>query len=469
MSFFGDVLEYIIDGTSGLSPGDVSGAGMAVGVCSLGEVGKGYLLCPQSDIEGLLGVGPLVDRLKDLFQHGGQECYIVAVPATGDTAGECGEVTHDGTGTATFAASGTILKDADALIEILTGGALADGIKCRYSIDGGNSWDKYQTIPVGGALTIEPTGAIITFADAVSTPEGSFVVGDTYAFATIAPVASLTNVMTAIDYPLAVYDVEFVYVVGASDSTDWATMGAKAEELWNDHRPTFFICEAALPGAEDTIDDWVAALVDDADDFAHSWVVVNAGFGKISMSDGHLLQRNTGGILTGLVSKIPVMRSVGNVQNCSVSNVVLPALYTNAHAKALDDAGYCTLRTYAGLSALFYSNGRTQADVISDYQFIEVLRTTFKAIRLSRIAALKSMQLEATTGQLAKCKADVEQALNTMVAAIPQELDHYLVTIPPNQDIVNNGLAIEEDLYGIPIIRTIKLFFRYYYNNPTAA
>ena len=317
-------------------------------------------------------------------------------------------------------------------------------------------------------MTIGSTGAIITFTDAVSEPENSFVVGDTYAFKTTAPIASLTNIMAAIDYPLSIYDVEFVYVVGASDSTDWATFGAKAEELWNDHRPTFFICEAALPGAEDTIDDWVADLVADADDFAHSRVVVNAAFGKISMSDGHLLQRNTGGMLTGLICNIPVMRSVGNVQNCSISNVVLPDLYTNAHAKALDDAGYCTLRTYAGLSALFYSNGRTQADVISDYQFIEVLRTVFKAVRLSRIAALKSMQLEATEGQLAKCKADVEAALDTMVKAIPKELDHHIVTIPPNQDIVNNGLAVEEELYGIPIIRNIKLFFMYKYNNPTA-
>jgi len=468
MSFFGDVLEYIIDGTSGLSPGDVSGAGMAVGVCSLGEVGKGYLLGPQSDIEGLLGVGPLVDRLKDLFQYGGQECYVIAVPAEGDTEGSCGDVTHTGTGTATHETSGTVLMDADVLIEIMTGGGLSDSIKCRYSIDGGNSWDKYQVIPANGVLTIEPTGAIITFTDAVTEPENSFVVGDTYAFDSIAPVASLTNIMDAIDYPLSVFDVEFVYVAGASDSTDWATFGAKTEELWNDHRPTFFLCESDLPASEETIDDWVTALVGDADGFAHPYVAVNAGFGKIAMSDGHLLKRNAGGVLTGLVSKIPVMRSVGNVQECRVSNVILPDIYTNAHAKALDDAGYCTLRTYAGLSALFYSNGRTQADVISDYQFIEVVRTVFKAVRLSRIAALKSMQLEATEGQLAKCKADVEQALNTMVAAIPQELDHYLVTIPPDQDIVNNGLAIEEDLYGIPIIRKIKLFFRYYYNNPTA-
>ena len=37
------------------------------------------------------------------------------------------------------------------------------------------------------------------------------------------------------------------------------------------------------------------------------------------------------------------------------------------------------------------------------------------------------------------------------------------IVIPPGQDIVNNGVAVEMTLIGIPIIRTIKLYASYVY------
>jgi hypothetical protein len=60
-------------------------------------------------------------------------------------------------------------------------------------------------------------------------------------------------------------------------------------------------------------------------------------------------------------------------------------------------------------------------------------------------------------------KAEIENALGTMVAAVPKELAGFVVDIPPGQDIVNNGIAVEFTLIGIPIIRKIKLFARYVY------
>jgi hypothetical protein len=58
---------------------------------------------------------------------------------------------------------------------------------------------------------------------------------------------------------------------------------------------------------------------------------------------------------------------------------------------------------------------------------------------------------------------DIENALDTMTKAKPKELADRIVTIPPGQDIVNNGVGVELDLIGIPIIRKIKLFTRYIY------
>ena len=50
-----------------------------------------------------------------------------------------------------------------------------------------------------------------------------------------------------------------------------------------------------------------------------------------------------------------------------------------------------------------------------------------------------------------------------MVKANPQELAGYVIDIAPNQDIANNGVAVDITLIGIGIIRQIKLYPRYVY------
>ncbi|HBV42650.1 MAG TPA: DUF2586 domain-containing protein, partial [Desulfovibrio sp.] len=83
----GDVLEYLVDGTSGLAPGGVDGSAIICGVCSKGEVGKGYLIGKSSDLASMLGVGTLVDRVKDALLTAGQEATLIAVPCQGNAGG----------------------------------------------------------------------------------------------------------------------------------------------------------------------------------------------------------------------------------------------------------------------------------------------------------------------------------------------------------------------------------------------
>ena len=57
------------------------------GVCSRGEVGKAYLVGKRTDLADVLGVGPLVDALRDVLATGGQEPVVVAVPVQGQPGG----------------------------------------------------------------------------------------------------------------------------------------------------------------------------------------------------------------------------------------------------------------------------------------------------------------------------------------------------------------------------------------------
>jgi hypothetical protein len=463
----GDVFEYIVDGTSGINPDDVAGSCIVAGVCSLGTVGKGYLLGKSSDLDGTLGAGPLVDRLRDIFSSGGQDTVLIAVPVTSATAGTIGDVTHTGTG-AEVTVAGTVKAAGDVILEIVQGGGRNEGTYI-LTVDGGDNWDAEKTIPTDGVVSVGTTGVTITVPDV-----GDMVEGDTYSFTVTAPSPSISGVMTAIEQPLSLYDVEFVYVVGPSDSTDWAAMGAKADELWGAHRPVFFIGETRLPDSGEDLDTWTAAMVSEASGYAHRFVSICAAFGEVSDSGGKRLTRNWAGLMAGRIMSIPVMRAIGRVRDGGISQGSLPDDFTESMQQMLSKAGFVTAKHYAGLDSPYWGDANTLADSTSDYQYIEVLRTVFKAVRKARIAALNSIHDEAgdplaeggATG-LRYLKANISSALNSMKAAVPKELADFIINIPDGQDIVNNGVAVEMQLIGIPIIRQIELYASYIYAGST--
>eukprot|EP00828_Plagiopyla_frontata_P044388 TRINITY_DN7229_c0_g2_i1.p1 TRINITY_DN7229_c0_g2~~TRINITY_DN7229_c0_g2_i1.p1 ORF type:complete len:360 (+),score=25.93 TRINITY_DN7229_c0_g2_i1:217-1296(+) len=323
-----DVFEFLVDGTSGLVPGDVSGTAMVAGVCSTGTVGKIYYLGKRSDLVGLLGAGPLVDRLNDLFTVCGQDATVLAVPVAGSPAGYIGDLHHsgDGPGAETsglaignadvvvkvtdagapesakvqvgidgkfgvatvvpanrqitigetgvtvvleegdlvkgdsynfvvrssigpllqigtgpaLTASGTVTRAAQVILQIVKAGSRNEG-QYRLSTDGGDNYGAYRTIPIDGGITVDDTGVTVTC------PEGEYVAGTEYRFDLLAPVPSISSVISTLSLPLERVDPEFVYVCGPSDSVDWVALGSLADDLWNRHRPTFFYLRGSTP------------------------------------------------------------------------------------------------------------------------------------------------------------------------------------------------------------------------------
>lgn len=596
----GDVLTYLIDGASGLAPGGVDGKALVCGVCSRGELGKAYLVGRRTNLESMLGVGPLVDRLRSMLTTGGQQPLIVAVPCRGQQAGYITPITVKNTkikpqafgvpaknadvivkyaavsipageqpgnpdaaaagedasltdsssqesgssepsegpamttapglaystdGGKTFAEAvpygeqlvigtgnnatgvtlvfpeleadqaleedanwsfaircaigdvqlaGTgpllgveagengVLAAAELVIKIIKSGDRNQGTY-QLSLDGGDNFQRTRTIPIDGIAVVPECGLKLTF------PAGDYAVGATYQCRVLPPSPSIVDVMEALEPPLALYDVEFVYVAGPTDSVDWAAMQSKAEDLWNLQRPTYFKAEARLPYDNEDLNDYAAYLLAEKQDIAARFVTVCAQYGEISDSSGRRHLRNAGGLNAGRVISIPVQRATGRVKDGNISQLSLPFGW-EAVQETLEEAGFITAKKYAGLDGVYWGDSRTLADAASDYRYEEVLRTVFKAVRLLRVAALKSMYDEAgdpriasNAAGLAYLKASLENALDTMVKAVPGELAAYEVEIVPGQDIANNGVAVDVALIGIPIIRQIKLYPRYIY------
>ena len=562
----GDVLEFIEDGASGLIAGGVDGKALVAGVCSKGTVGKAYLIGKRSNLENLLGTGPLVDHIRDMLVTGGQEPVIVAVPVQGQqsgyisspvvigskaavsvsgvaaknadivvrvaTPGEVGtatlEVSVDGGKTfseaqasaeqlpvgvgseatgatllfpagavleegATFsvtvrcavgpverigdaesplvavnAEEGGVLAGAELVVQIVKGGGRNEGTY-QLSLDGGDNFQRVRTIPVDGEASLDGVGVLLSF------PEGTYTAGTTYHCRILAPTPSIIDVMDALESPLSLYDVEFVHVAGPTDSVDWAAAQTKAEELWNAHRPTYFKMETRLPYDGEDLNDFAAYLLAEKQDFAGRFVTVCCQYGEIMDSTGASHLRNASALQAGRVASLPVQRAAGRVKDGPISQLVLPEGWEAVQA-TLEDAGYQTAKKYAGLNGVYWGDSRTMADATSDYRYEEVLRTVFKAVRLMRIAALKSMYDEAgdplavddkaQTG-IHALKANIENSLDSMVKANPKELAAYVVDIAAGQDIANNGVAVDVTLIGIGIMRSIKLFSRYVYAGST--
>lgn len=575
----GDVLTYLIDGTSGLAPGGVDGKALVCGVCSKGEVGKAYLIGRRTNLNDMLGVGPLVDRLRSMLTTGGQQPLIVAVPCLGQQAAYISDIKAKNTkikptasgvpamnvdivvkaatvavpdpedtsetpatitrpalafsidGGKTFgkpteygeqlviatdeATSGVtlvfpeigigeqleeeaewslsarcavgqvsrigdetspllevtspagVLAAAELVVKITKSGGRNKGTY-QLSVDGGDNFERVRTIPYEGKVNVAGYGLELTF------PDGDYVIGTTYECRVLAPTPSIVDVMDALEPPLALYDVEFVYVAGPTDSVDWAAMQSKAEDLWNLQRPTYFKAESRLPYDNEDLNDYAAYLLAEKQGIAARFVTVCAQFGEVVDSSGKRHLRNAGGLNAGRVISIPVQRATARVKDGNISQLTLPFGW-EAVQETLENAGYITAKKYAGMDGVFWGDSRTLADDTSDYRYEEVLRTVFKAVRLLRVAALKSMYDEAgdpiktnTAAGLAYLKANLENALDKrMVKAIPQELAAYDVEIVPGQDIANNGVAVDIALIGIPIIRQIKLYPRYVYAGGT--
>ena len=143
----GDVIEYLVDGVSGLAPGEVDGLCLVAGVCSTGTVGKGYFLGKSSNLEYLVGVGPLTDRLRDIFATSGQAKYIIAVPVLGQASKIITPLEHAGTGPE-GAVAGVPAENADVVVKITTGGEL-ETAQYQISEDGGATFAAEATTVAG--------------------------------------------------------------------------------------------------------------------------------------------------------------------------------------------------------------------------------------------------------------------------------------------------------------------------------
>lgn len=452
------VLEKITDGTSGMLAND-NPVAIVLGTSSKGNyvpLGLGK----KSNVAEAIGYGEMPRRFQDM-QKTMADCSVLALRTLGDVEGRVIGGTMRGSINATPIGSPLYFSQID--IDVLTEGH-AGSAKLQITMTGDKVITETVLLPEDGLLELEDLGLTLDFTieDADEMPV-LYTSANSWAFVTYPVTSSYAVIEEAVKNVLELYTPEFIFIAQGVDVDFVQSLNALSERLFEDHKPVLFLCETNL----DTTLSHTEAVTQKIEDFAPvdaRFVSVVCQRGAVNTAQGKE-NRSPSGLCAGHITKSAVSQSIGATNQFAIYDYTLPQDWTNENSRNLDAKGFITLRTYAGLKNLFWANGRTMGGTTTDYRFVEIVRTVFKAIRMTRTAVLPYIQSHGDMTGVQNLLAEVRITLDNMTKATPKELDDFDVELPENQDIANNGVLLNIALFGIPIIRKIVLNFSFRYNN----
>ncbi|WP_297176130.1 DUF2586 family protein [uncultured Porphyromonas sp.] len=184
------------------------------------------------------------------------------------------------------------------------------------------------------------------------------------------------------------------------------------------------------------------------------------------------------GSFLGILSRARVHQSIGWVDQFPLG-LSLPAFGDGTLLRDLDEAVIDTLDkahylfavTYPDINGTYASDSHTMDDGLSDYAYLERVRTMDKAergIRRYLVGKLSgNIYLDETTGKLqshsvAYLETEANRALEDMTKS--GELSGYKVYIDPDQDILRSS-SIEVIIRNVPVGVARKFILRIGYTN----
>lgn len=453
-----DVTHKISDGLLGFATKTGDGLSVKIGVSPVVS-DTPIVITGDMDaakIKSRLGLSPLADAAMDSVQGGAGRIYCFPVSAT--TAGELGQITKKGDGGGNVTVTGNPTNAFSVIIKITAQGGLnAAAFIC--SIDGGNTYGEETTVPIGGSYEIAGTGVAVKFAEATeeSQKPSSFLVNDTYTFATTAPSMTAGDISAAIK-KLQTFNEEheLCHIVGPTGLSVWQMVSAAQVELANVfHKPMMFVLEAAYPtpgtgedapagtmADEGDLTDWALQMEADRKKIKNTDIQVCAAWGRLVKLDGTTQIVNLAALCCGMYAKAKVHESIGKTRTEAGFGIprtqlldLLPEGMDNAIIELLDLAGYLTFREYDGLDDFFVYHTKMMCPDGSDYRYAEDVRVKNKIIRETRKEGLlilnDDIDLEDVQGELEARAKFMFTPLQRMID--DKEISSAVITVPEGQ------------------------------------
>lgn len=414
---YGDVNVVVNDGNLGRGTNTGTGIHVKIGISNV-DSSVPILITGNMNatkIKEKLGDTPLADACMDAVEWGAASIYNIPVKA--GTPGEIGEVTQDRAGNGSIEVKGSPNNAYDVVLEIIDGGGCNEG-SVRYSLDGGNTYTEEETIPLDGEISLAGSGLIVKFTDAED--GNSFCGGDKIIFSTTSPAMNNQDVIQAVEGLIHSNLVfEFIHIVGTSARALWASLAALANDFLGKYkRPLFFVCEARPKGANEGLEEYVNAMIQESRAINSMYIQVVCSYARYQRIDGRIQDINTAGIVTGLYGKAKESQSIGEVKSFPISEARLLKLLPEGiedYISVLDGARYLTIRQYVGREDYYVTGANMLAPEGSDYSYAEDVRVSNRLVRAVRAAALNELQAEVSPDDLEASLAGIQATLNIPV------------------------------------------------------
>ncbi len=411
---YGDVNVTVEDGSLGRSTGTGVGIHFKIGVSNATSAAPVLVTGSMNakKIKEKLGETPLADACIDAVEWGASTIYNIPVKA--GTAGEVGAIEETKTGNGIFAVQGTPNNAYDIIVEVTASGKCNEG-SFHYSIDGGNTFTEEETIPMNGEAALSMTGITARFTDAES--EDSFHEGDRFCFSTTPPAMSNQSVISAVESLAGSSTAfEFVHIVGASSKALWAALATLAEDFLKKYRrPLFFVCEARAKGEEESLDEYVNAMLEERKAVNSMYIQVVCSNSHYMRLDGRVQDINNAGIITGLYAQAKESQSIGEVKSFPISEAKMLKLLPEGigdYIEILDKAQYLTIRQYAGKEDYYVTSANMMSPAASDYAYAEDVRVSNRLVKAVRMAALNELQAEIDPNEIETSLKGIQELLN---------------------------------------------------------
>lgn len=446
-----DVTHKVTDGLLGFAAATGDGKHLKIGVSPVAS-DTPIIITGDMDaakIKARLGLSPLADAVMDAVQFGAALTYCLPVSAT--TAGSVGIITKTGDGSGNMTVDGSPTNAFSVVVKITAQGGL-NSAAFVVSIDGGNTYTNEITVPVTGEYDLAGTGLKLKFTEAVDETQkpSSFIVNDSYSFATTAPEMTNGDVLGAIEKLKGfAEEYEFIHIVGESDLPLWLAV-AEAQIQLRDayHKPVFVMMEAEQPTSQALEDEgdltkWVHNMEAKAKKVKNYDVQVVTAWGRLVKMDGTTQIVNLAGVVSGLYAKAKVQESIGKTREEAGFGIkksrlleLLPAEMDNTVIELLDNAGFLTFREYDGLNDFYVYHAKMLSPDGSDFRYAEDVRIKNKIIRETRKEGLlllnDDIDLEDVQGELEARAKFMFVPLQRMIDA--KEISSAQISVPEGQE-----------------------------------
>ncbi len=451
-SILPDIDIGIKDGGLGIVPVGEGALGV-VGVCSNNSTE--VLILSRDSYKTVVGEGPLRDFLDDFFSMVNVPVYARGI--AGATAGivSTPQADSQNTGAGALTAAGSPFNAYKIGVEIKSEGTLNEATFV-YSVDGVLS--KELTIPTNGNYVVPSTGVTLTFS--AGNPSGgqvSFAAGDKWDIETTEPLASNADILSAVD-SLVHYGVRLrsLHIAGSTSAAFWSAFSVKLLNAEDIHQYIWGSCEARYineAGSED-LQTYISQLTGpERGTVVSIRLMVVPMWLEVSNADNGSVQiHNAAGKLLGRIYAVGVALSPGATKLGPLPGVnkILPdALRTNpAMIKALQDAGYATVRYYDGKKGVYVNDSELLSDGSSDYDISTKIDTVNKARNIVRDSQFKFLKdnfdvlEDGSVPGLDYVRKTGEQALSSMKK--DKEISSARIYIDPTQNILATKKLVEK-------------------------